>query len=391
MHAAFLLSLVLPLVSAAPARRATPAPLLKPRDGTIIADKYIVKLADGVQAAGVDEALNLFKADADHVYSAEGFKGFAGTLDASELTALLSHPDVEFVEHDAEVHTNAFTTQSGATWGITRISHKSRTATGYTYDTSAGEGTCSYIIDTGIYTAHADFGGRATHLANFASDGSSADGNGHGTHVAGTVGSATYGVAKKTKLYAVRVLNANGSGTNSGVIAGMNYVATDVGSRSCPKGAVANMSLGGGKSTAVNDAAAALVNAGVFLAVAAGNDGANAANYSPASAPSACTVGATTSADALASYSNRGSLVDILAPGSAITSTWNNGGTNSISGTSMASPHIAGLGAYLLALEGSRTPAALCARIKALAQSGVVSGVPSGTVNQLAFNGNPSG
>ncbi|KAH7034545.1 subtilisin-like serine protease-like protein PR1A [Microdochium trichocladiopsis] len=390
MHALFLISLVLPLVSAAPARRATPAPLLKPRDGTIIENKYIVKLTDSIKAAGVDEALNLFKADADHVYDAEGFKGFSGHLESDELTALLNHPDVEFIEHDAEVTTQAYTTQTGATWGITRISHKSRTATGYTYDTSAGEGTCSYIIDTGIYTTHSDFGGRATFLANYASDSTTGDGNGHGTHVAGTVGSTTYGVAKKTKLYAVRVLNASGSGTNSGVIAGMNFVATDSQTRSCPAGSVANMSLGGGYSAAVNDAATALVNAGVFLAVAAGNSAANAANYSPASAAAACTVGATTSTDAIASYSNYGALVDIFAPGSSITSTWNNGGTNSISGTSMASPHVAGLGAYLLALEGPRTPAALCTRIKALAQTGVLSGIPSSTVNQLAFNGNPS-
>lgn len=234
---------------------------------------------------------------------------------------------------------NALTTQSGATWGITRISHTSRTGSGYVYDTSAGEGTCSYIIDTGIYTQHPDFGGRATFLANYA-DSSNTDGNGHGTHVAGTVGGTTYGVAKKTKLYGVKVLDASGSGTNSGVISGMNFVATDAKTRSCPKGAVANMSLGGGKSTAVNQAAAALVRSGVFLAVAAGNSGANAANYSPASESTACTVGATTSSDSVASYSNWGNLVDVFAPGTDITSTWIGGRTNTISGTSMASPHI---------------------------------------------------
>lgn len=234
---------------------------------------------------------------------------------------------------------NAITTQSDATWGITRISHKSRTGTGYVYDTSAGEGTCSYVIDTGIYTSHSDFGNRAEFLANYA-DRDNTDGNGHGTHVAGTIGGTTYGVAKKTKLYAVKVLDASGSGTNSGVISGMNFVATDSRTRNCPKGAVANMSLGGGKSTAVNQAAAALVRAGVFLAVAAGNDGANAANYSPASEPTVCTVGATTSSDAVASYSNWGTPVDVFAPGTLITSAWNNGRTNTISGTSMASPHI---------------------------------------------------
>lgn len=213
-----------------------------------------------------------------------------------------------------------------------------------------------------------------------------------GTHVAGTIGGTTYGVAKKVSLFAVKVLNAQGSGTNSGVISGMNYVATDSQSRSCPKGTVANMSLGGSTSTAVNSAAAAMVQAGVFLAVAAGNDGANAANSSPASEPTVCTVGATTSADALASYSNFGALVDILAPGSNILSSWigSNSATNTISGTSMATPHIAGLGAYLLALNGAQTPAALCAYIQSSSTKSKITGVPSSTKNYLAFNGNPS-
>jgi subtilisin family serine protease len=153
-------------------------------------------------------------------------------------------------------------------------------------------------------------------------DSSNTDGNGHGTHVAGTIGSAAYGVAKKTQLYGVKVLDSGGSGTTSGVIAGMNFVTTDVQTRSCPNGTVANMSLGGGASASINAAAKAMVSAGVFLAVAAGNSNANAANYSPASEPTVCTVGATESNDARASYSNYGSLVDIFAPGSSILSTW---------------------------------------------------------------------
>jgi subtilisin family serine protease len=173
----------------------------------------------------------------------------------------------------------------------------------------------------------------------------------------------------------------------------MNYVTNDVKTRSCPKGAVANMSLGGSTSSAVNSAAAAMVKAGVFLAVAAGNDNTNAANSSPASESTVCTVGATTSSDARASYSNYGAVVDIFAPGSNILSSWigSTSATNTISGTSMATPHITGLGAYLLALLGSKTPAALCAYIASTAQSGILSGIPSGTVNKLAFNGNPSG
>jgi subtilisin family serine protease len=173
----------------------------------------------------------------------------------------------------------------------------------------------------------------------------------------------------------------------------MNYVATDSQTRSCPNGAVANMSLGGSRSTAVNAAAAAMVDAGVFLAVAAGNDAENAYYSSPASEPTVCTVGATTSADALASYSNFGALVDILAPGSNILSSWigSNSATNTISGTSMATPHITGLGAYLLSFVGSKTPAALCAYIQSTSTKSKISSVPSSTNNYLAFNGNPSG
>jgi len=304
---------------------------------------------------------------------------------------------VEYIEQDAVVQTSeikfekkAYTTQTSATWGLTRISHRNRGSTSYTYDTTDGADTCSYVIDTGIEIDHPEFEGRAEFLANFVGDGSDTDGKGHGTHVAGTIGSKTYGVAKKTKLYAVKVLNAQGSGTNSGVIAGINFVANDVKTRTCPKGAVANMSLGGSRSSSVNSAAAGLVSAGVFLAVAAGNDAQDATNHSPASEPSAYTVGATDSSDNFAYFSNFGSVVDMLAPGVSILSTWLNGSTNTISGTSMATPHVAGLAAYLLSFEGKKTPADLSARLTSLASRNKISGVPSGTVNRLAFNGNPT-
>jgi subtilisin family serine protease len=382
---------LLPLALAAPAKRSEPAPIHRARDVELIEGKYIVKLKDEISISSLDDSLSTFSQDAEHVYDVEGFKGFSAALDESGLESLQNHPDVEFIEQDAVINLNAYVTQSGATWGISRISHREGTS-GYTYDNSAGAGTCAYIVDTGIYTAHSDFGGRAVWAANFV-DSANSDGNGHGTHVAGTVGGTTYGVAKATTLYAVKVLSASGSGSTSGVVAGMNYVVSNAPSRSCPSGVVVNMSLGGGFSSAINSAAAAITNAGHFLAVAAGNSAANAANYSPASAPSAATVGATTSSDAVASYSNYGALVDIFAPGSAITSTYIGGtsATASLSGTSMASPHIAGLGAYLLALEGARSPAALISRIQALATPNTITGVPSGTVNLLAFNGNPSG
>ncbi|RYP64521.1 hypothetical protein DL770_009186 [Monosporascus sp. CRB-9-2] len=400
MRTAAFLSL-LPLAFAAPAKRAEPAPLLKPRGVDLIEGKFIVKMKDQITASVLDETVSAFQKDAEHVWNVPGFKGFAGALDDAAIEQLQNHPDVEFIEQDAIITINtdiqveerdlqerAIVSQTGAPWGLGAISHQGTSSTTYVYDNSAGSNTCSYVVDTGIYTAHSQFGGRATFLANYA-DSSNTDGNGHGTHVAGTIGATTYGVAKNTRLYAVKVLNASGSGTTSGVVSGMNFVASDSRTRSCPNGAVANMSLGGGFSSAINSAATAITNAGVFLAVAAGNDNANAANYSPASAASACTVGATTSANARASFSNYGSVVDIFAPGQSILSTWigSTSATNTISGTSMASPHIAGLGAYLLTLEGSRSPSALCSRIQSLATSGRISGIPSGTVNLLAYNG----
>ncbi|KAI1451337.1 subtilisin-like protein [Annulohypoxylon moriforme] len=389
MRTAALLFSLLPLALAAPAKRAAPAPLIKPRGSQLVEGKYIVKLYENSAISALEDTMGNFEGDADHVYNVEGFKGFASALTADALEKLQNHPDVEFIEQDAVMSINAYTTQSGAPWGISRMSHKTGTSS-YVYDSSAGTGTCAYVIDTGIYTQHTEFEGRATFAANYV-DSSDTDGNGHGTHVAGTIGSKTYGVAKKTQLYAVKVLDASGSGTTSGVIAGMNFVTSDVKTRSCAAGAVANMSLGGGSSSSINSAAKAMINAGVFLAVAAGNDNQNAANSSPASEPSVCTVGATTNADARASYSNYGSVVDIFAPGSNILSTWKGGNTNTISGTSMATPHITGLGAYLLALEGKKTPQELCSYIASTANSGVLSSIPSGTVNKLAFNGNPSG
>lgn len=171
---------------------------------------------------------------------------------------------------------------------------------------------------------------------------------GHGTHCAGTIGGSTYGVAKKASLIAVKVLDASGSGTNSGVISGIQWASSDASSKGISKKAVASMSLGGSKSTAVNSAVASAVGTGMTFVVAAGNDNANAANYSPASEASAITVGATTSANARASYSNYGSVLDIFAPGSSILSSWigSTTATNTISGTSMATPHVAGAAAY---------------------------------------------
>ncbi|KAF2020973.1 subtilisin-like serine protease-like protein PR1A [Aaosphaeria arxii CBS 175.79] len=384
----------LPIALAAPTVQPR-APVILPRAGSAIPGKWIVKVRDGAAGTVLDQALATLKKDPDHVFGFGKFKGFSGQLSDSTVSVISLIPGIEYIEQDAivtaylgEVEKRAYVTQSSSTWGLGRISHVNKGISSYTYDDSAGSDTCSYVIDTGIYTAHPEFEGRATHLANYAGDGSTADGNGHGTHVAGTIGSKTYGVAKKTKLFAVKVLDSAGSGSNSGVIAGINFAANDQKTRAgCSKGSVANLSLGGSKSATVNSAAANAVSAGLFLAVAAGNDNANAANYSPASEPTAFTVGATDSNDARASFSNYGAVVDIFAPGVSILSTWRNGGTNSISGTSMATPHVAGLGAYILSLEGKKTPAALGSRLVALANKNKITGLPSGTVNALAFNG----
>ncbi|KAH9987999.1 peptidase S8/S53 domain-containing protein [Xylariaceae sp. FL0662B] len=384
MRTATLLSL-LPLALAAPsAKRAQPTPIIRSRAAQLVDGKYIVKMKADAQAGSLESSIKAVASDADFVYNSNKFKGFASSLADDELQALRDDPNVDYIEQDAVIKISA--TQQNADWGLARLSNADASSTTYTYDDSAGEGTCAYIIDTGIEADHEEFEGRAKFLMNYAGDGDDSDGHGHGTHVAGTIGSKTYGVAKKTQLFAVKVLDANGSGTNSAVIAGMDFVAQDASGQECPKGVVVNMSLGGEISNTINQAAANIVDAGLFLAVAAGNDGADASSSSPASEESACTVGATTKDDELAEYSNYGAVVDILAPGTDIESTWTGGGTNTISGTSMASPHIAGLGAYFLGL-GAADVSELCDYIAKSALSDVISGVPSGTANLLANNG----
>ena len=308
---------------------------------------------------------------------ATAIKGFAATLSPGAVALLQSDPDVAYIEQDAVMSIN--TTQSGATWGIDRIDQRNLPLTGtYSY-TATGTGVRAYIIDTGIETTHPQFGSRASAVYD-ALGGNGQDCNGHGTHVAGTVGSATYGVAKNVYLRAVRVLDCNGSGSNSGVIAGMDWVAAN---HIAP--AVANMSLGGGYSSATNTSATNLSASGVFLAVAAGNSSADACNSSPSSAAGTVTVAASTSSDARASYSNYGGCVDIYAPGSSITSTWINGGTNTISGTSMATPHVTGVAALYKATYGDAAWSTIRDWLSANATANVITGNVSGTPNKLLY------
>jgi subtilisin family serine protease len=236
---------------------------------------------------------------------------------------------VAYLEKDGIAHTlesaSSTTTQSGATWGLGRISHRKAGSTEYGYDSSAGTGACAYTIDTGVYAAHPEFQGRAKQIKSYT--GVNTDDNGHGTHVAGTIGSKTYGVAKNVQIYAIKVLDAGGSGAWSDIIAAIQYAVTDSKTRSCPNGVVVNMSLGGGFIQSVNDAVAAAVNAGLFFGVAAGNDGTNFDSTSPASEPKAFAVGASDNTDALASFSNYGATLGVIAPGVDILSTWNDGKT----------------------------------------------------------------
>jgi len=350
----------------------TEAPLALAEPGRAIPDAFIVQLKDGADARSVAAVAGV---SPKYVYSV--INGFAATLNPGQLTALRNNPNVALIEQDQVVNTVA--TQSSATWGIDRIDQRALPRSGTYNYTSTASTVYAYIIDTGIYTAHTNFGGRATNVFD-AFGGNGNDCNGHGTHVAGTVGSSTYGVAKSVKLRGVRVLDCAGSGSNSGVIAGIDHVRLNH-----TKPAVANMSLGGGYSATINTAVTNLANAGVFVVVAAGNDNANACNYSPASATAVTTVGATTSTDARASYSNYGSCVDVYAPGSSITSTWSNGSTNTISGTSMASPHVAGVGALYKATYGDASQDTVNSWIVNNATLNVVTGNPSGTVNKLLF------
>lgn len=385
MRVSTLLALV-PMAMAAPSsvrQRDTPAPLIVPRGVDAIAGKYIVKMVEKTSSDfSINSVISTLKASVDFTYSGS-FNGFAASLEDDELERLRNDPNVLYVEQDAVMRISA--TQANAPWGLARISSQGAgNGTTYTYDDTAGAGTCAYIVDTGIDIKHTDFGGRAKWAKNFV-DQNDRDGQGHGSHVAGTVGGTKYGVAKKTTLYAVKVLGDDGSGTTSGVVKGMEFVIEDAKKQSCPKGVVVNMSLGGGFSQTINDAADNISKAGLFLAVAAGNENADAKTSSPASAESACTVGATDKADGFASFSNYGELVDVLAPGVQIESVKAGGGSTALSGTSMASPHVAGLAAYLLGNGAKAT--GLCETIAASAVEGAIKKVPSGTKNLLINNG----
>ncbi|MGW2227724.1 S8 family peptidase [Streptomyces formicae] len=373
---------------------ALPAQASAPAEGTVIAagsadavkGSYLVTLKDssGLKAASSrgKDLIAQYGGSVHKTYKS-ALNGYAATgLSATEAKRLAADPAVASVEQDRVLHATA--TQSNAPWGLDRIDQAKLPLSGtYTYPDSAGGGVTAYVIDTGVRITHTEISGRAVNGYDAVDgDNTAQDGNGHGTHVATTIAGKTYGVAKKAKIVAVRVLDNNGSGTTAGVVAGIDWVTNN---HAAGAPAVANMSLGGGASTTLDNAVKKSIADGVTYAVAAGNENTNAGNSSPARVPAAITVGATSNTDARASFSNYGSILDIFAPGVNIKAGWNTGdtATNTISGTSMATPHVAGAAAVYLAGHTSATPAQVSSALVNGATPNVVTSPGSGSPNKL--------
>ncbi len=359
------------------------APVRGASEPEVIADRYIVVLkapASGAGNAGLDAAVDRAQdagAEVTRQYGA-AVNGYAATMNDAELALAQRDPAVAFIEADRRISIEG--TRTAQSWGQDRIDARAG-LDGEISTVGDGTGVTVYVIDTGVRSTHRDFGGRVSSGYTAISDGRGTDDcNGHGTHVAGTIGSSTYGVAPAVAMVAVRVLGCDGSGTSSGVIAGVDWVSAQHGTA-----AVANLSLGGSAFTALDTAVAASIASGVTYAVAAGNDNADACGFSPGRLPQAITVAASTSTDAAASFSNHGSCVDLYAPGQQITSTvhTSDSAIATYSGTSMASPHVAGAAALVLQGNPSATPAQVAAALTADVTTGVVRGVPSNTIDTL--------
>ena len=349
--------------------------------GVAGAARYVVVLDGTAEPAAAARQAQALGGTVGHVYT-HALEGFSVSLPAERLGALERIPGVAYVESDGVVR--ASTTQQNATWGLDRIDQRALPlSTTFTY-TATGAGVTAYIVDTGIRRSHQEFGGRAVNgFDGIGGAGLVDDCNGHGTHVAGTVGGATYGVAKQVRLVSVRVLDCAGVGLNSTVIAGVDWVTAD---HQAGQPAVANMSLGGGASAAVDQAVRNSIADGVSYAVAAGNESEDACTGSPSRVAEALTIGATDWNDAKASFSDFGPCVDWFAPGVSITSAWwlTNTSTNTISGTSMATPHTAGVVAQYLQGNPGASPAAVRTALYDLTTMGIVTQSQSAN-NHLLF------
>ena len=351
-----------------------------------VGDSYIVVLKPGSSAAAqvTSASVALVKRYGGAVRRnyLTAVRGFSATMTSTAARRLAAHPAVAYVEQDRVVRMSEV--QNGTTWGLDRIDQRSLPLSStYTYGSAAN--VTAYVLDTGVRASHTQFGGRARDGWDFIdSDSVANDCNGHGTHVAGTIGGSTYGVAKNVSIVGVRVLDCSGSGSYSQIIAGVDWVTTHA-----VKPAVANMSLGGPGSTALDDAVKRSVAAGVTYALAAGNDNADACTQSPARTPAGITVGATDNLDARAWFSNHGSCLDIFAPGARIASSSASSDTGAVimSGTSMAAPHVAGAAALVLGASPSLTPAQVRDFLVTQATAGAVGDSRTGSPNRLLYTG----
>ncbi|PVG03009.1 subtilisin-like protein [Serendipita vermifera] len=399
-------------------------------------DGYIVRYKSTVTnlTSAHDSILRTFgnKSIRNRYNGMRSFRGFSGTFTQDQLQRLRQNPSIESIEADSmgeadvlhwdrgtvrevtskrstnaygevverdsahELVRRAVVQQTDAPWGLQRISQTAalgRTDVGsldftYTHDTAGdGQGVDIYVLDSGLNTAHSDFGGRATWPKTFGDYSTTEDVYGHGTHVAGTAGGARFGIAKRANLIGVRILSDAGTGFSSDCIAAIQWVMSQVQSTGRPS--VMNISVKFGVSDALDAAVTDAVNAGIHVIVSAGNSAKDATSQSPARAPAVVTVGASDITDAMGYYSNMGPVVDIFAPGTSIISDWvtSADSTQTLTGTSMATPHVSGVTAYMISRVGNRSPAAMLALIQAQSLRGVLSGVPSNTTNLLLNNG----